>query len=66
MPDNVQPQQTVSGPIPTHREGGLKFLNAGFVESGEQFDFCDCGWRHSASMDKEFGLAKLAEILESS
>jgi LssY C-terminus len=39
MPDIVQPRQTAAGFVLTHREGGLKFLNASFVESGQQFDF---------------------------
>ena len=39
QPDIVQPRQTAAGFVLTHREGGLKFLNASFVESGQQFDF---------------------------
>ncbi len=39
MPDLVGPHQTASGFVFTHREGGLKFLNAAFVEAGRQLDF---------------------------
>jgi hypothetical protein len=39
MPDIIPPHQTAEGFILTHREGGLKFLNAGFVEPSRQFDF---------------------------
>ncbi len=38
MPDIILPRQTVSGFVLTHREGGIKFLNASFVETGQQFD----------------------------
>jgi len=39
MPDFVAPHQTAAGFVFTHREGGLKFLNASFVSTGHQFDF---------------------------
>jgi LssY C-terminus len=39
MPDIIPPHQTAAGFVFTHREGGLKFLNASFVESRQQFDF---------------------------
>jgi hypothetical protein len=39
MPDIIPPHQTSAGFVLTHREGGLKFLNAGFVEPSQQFDF---------------------------
>jgi hypothetical protein len=39
MPDIIPPHQTAGGFVLTHREGGLKFLNASFVESRQQFDF---------------------------
>jgi hypothetical protein len=39
MPDIILPHQTAGGFVLTHREGGLKFLNASFVESRQQFDF---------------------------
>jgi LssY C-terminus len=39
LPDIVPPRQTAAGFVLTHREGGLKFLNASFVESGQQSDF---------------------------
>jgi hypothetical protein len=39
MPDVVAPGQKASGFVLTHREGGLKFLRACFVGSGQQFDF---------------------------
>ena len=32
LPDIVPPRQTAAGFVLTHREGGLKFLNASFVE----------------------------------
>ena len=39
MPDVIPPRQTAAGFVLTHREGGLKFINAGFVGGGQQFDF---------------------------
>ena len=39
MSDIVPPHQTAAGFVLTHREGGLKFINAGFVGGGQQFDF---------------------------
>ena len=39
MPDAIPPHQTAAGFVLTHREGGLKFVNAGFVGGGQQFDF---------------------------
>ncbi len=39
MPDIVPLRQTAAGFVFTHREGGIKFLNASFVETGRQFDF---------------------------
>jgi hypothetical protein len=39
MPDIIPPHQTAAGFVLTHREGGLKFLNAGFVEARQEFDF---------------------------
>lgn len=39
MPDVIVPGQKASGFVLTHREGGLKFLRASFVGSGQQFDF---------------------------
>jgi hypothetical protein len=39
MPEVIVPRQKASGFILTHREGGLKFLRASFVGSGQQFDF---------------------------
>jgi len=39
MPDVIPPRQTAAGFVLTHREGGLKFLNASFVGAGQQFDF---------------------------
>lgn len=39
MPDIIPPHQTAAGFVLTHREGGLKFLNADFVEPSQQFDF---------------------------
>jgi hypothetical protein len=39
MPDVIPPRQTGSGFVLTHREGGLKFLNVGFIGAGEQYNF---------------------------
>ena len=39
MPDIIPPRQAAAGFVLTHREGGLKFLSAGFVGGGQQFDF---------------------------
>jgi hypothetical protein len=39
MPDVILPRQTAAGFVLTHREGGLKFVNASFVGGGQQFDF---------------------------
>lgn len=39
MPDTIPPHQTAAGFVLTHREGGLKFLNASFVGAGRQLDF---------------------------
>ena len=37
MPEVIVPRQKASGFVLTHREGGLKFLRASFVGSGQQF-----------------------------
>jgi hypothetical protein len=39
MPEVIVPSGKASGFGLTHREGGLKFLRASFVGSGQQFDF---------------------------
>ena len=39
MPNVIPAHQTIAGFILTHREGGLKFLNAGFVSASQQLDF---------------------------
>jgi len=39
MPDLIRPRQSAAGFVLTHREGGLKFLNASFVGAGRQLDF---------------------------
>jgi hypothetical protein len=39
MPDVIPPRQTGVGFVLTHREGGLKFLNIGFIGAGQQFNF---------------------------
>ena len=39
MPNIIPPRQTAAGFVLTHREGGIKFLNAGFVGGGRQLDF---------------------------
>ena len=39
MPNIIPPRQTTAGFVLTHREGGIKFLNAGFVGGGQQLDF---------------------------
>ena len=38
MPDIIFPRQSAAGFVLTHREGGLKFLNASFVGAGQQLD----------------------------
>ena len=39
MPNIIQPHQSTTGFVLTHREGGLKFINVGFVGANKQFDF---------------------------
>jgi hypothetical protein len=39
MPDVIAPGQNASGFVLTHREGGVKFVRAGFVGLGRQFEF---------------------------
>jgi hypothetical protein len=39
MPDVIAPGQNASGFVLTHREGGVKFVRAGFVGLGERFEF---------------------------
>ena len=39
MPNTIPPRQTAAGFVLTHREGGIKFLNASFVGAGQQLDF---------------------------
>jgi len=39
LPEFVPAHQIGAGFVFTHREGGLKFLNAGFVGAGQQLDF---------------------------
>jgi len=39
MPDVIAPGQNASGFVLTHREGGVKFLRAGFVSLGQRFEF---------------------------
>jgi LssY C-terminus len=39
MPDIIRPRGTAEGFVLTHREGGIKFLNASFIGAGQQFDF---------------------------
>jgi len=39
MPDVIAPGQNASGFVLTHREGGVKFVRAGFVSLGQRFEF---------------------------
>jgi hypothetical protein len=39
MPDVIAPGQNASGFVLTHREGGVKFVRAGFVGRGHRFEF---------------------------
>ena len=39
MPDVIAPGQNASGFVLTHREGGAKFVRAGFVSLGQRFEF---------------------------
>ena len=39
MPDVIPPRGEASGFVLTHREGGLKFVQASFVGPGQRFDF---------------------------
>jgi len=39
MPDVISPGQKASGFVLTHREGGVKFVRAGFVGQGQRFEF---------------------------
>ena len=39
MPDAITPGQNASGFVLTHREGGVKFVRAGFVSLGQRFEF---------------------------
>jgi hypothetical protein len=39
MPDVIAPGQNASGFVLTHREGGVKFVRAGFVSLGQRLDF---------------------------
>lgn len=39
MPDVIRPHSNASGFVLTHREGGLKFVHAGFVGPGQHLDF---------------------------
>jgi LssY C-terminus len=63
MPDIVAPHRTASGFVLTHREGGLKFLQASFVESGQQFDFrfvVPLGGRIYAAQNVDFSRLNLS------
>jgi len=39
MPEEIGPGQSASGFVLTHREGGIKFVRAGFVGSSQRFEF---------------------------
>lgn len=39
MPEAIGPGQSASGFVLTHREGGIKFVRAGFVGPGQRFEF---------------------------